>query len=538
MITRKYGFGLGVALSSALVCLTYNEPALSQDEPAPTEAAPPVGPDPIEAGDPLAAGADEDPAPDEPAFEAPAEASGADAPAVETDAELSAETEAAAALEPDGPSAELGVRETSPTDPPTASGMSPEREAVVSLIGVEQLAGAAYPEPYTRGLKHGSLWLTFHGHQWPYMPQIGDEPGIRIGLSGYIWNDLSNTAVTVDDTTGSRDQNRWVTQTRGILRVTPTYNAGDDWFVQGNAEFVVQGEMRPDPAIGATTTTDDLWVRFGKWDLFDVTVGRYQAWEIANHYGMALDWATLERQGAVSTSGSLPRPTDGYGLSYLWDRQNFLLGTYALHVYPTKYLRAEILGHAGAGSSSAQNPNQVDIRPSAIFDIGWLKLKAGLEYLKGTPQLEGNLSGDTRNGYGFAAQAVFSPYVEFGGSFARGFQDVIDSEGLVNLDASNTSQTFGGFLNASPGHEPLLFGFGAFWNSSENFRVDQSVGPHQGMVDTNSQRLMYGAVQYTLWDRLLLKFVLSHASNSVEHYNYGIYTNDALSLRFRSQLFF
>src|SRR5690606_15352078 len=183
MITRKYGFGLGVALSSALVCLTYNEPALSQDEPAPTEAAAPVGPDPIEAGDPLAAGADQDSAADDAALEAPAEAPGADVSAVvEADAELSTETDAAAALEPDGPTAELGAREPSPTAPASASGMSPEREAVVSMVGLEQLAGSAYPEPYTRGLKHGSLWLTFHGHQWPYMPMLGDEPGIRIGL--------------------------------------------------------------------------------------------------------------------------------------------------------------------------------------------------------------------------------------------------------------------------------------------------------------------------------------------------------------------
>lgn len=58
------------------------------------------------------------------------------------------------------------------------------------------------------------------------------------------------------------------------------------------------------------------------------------------------------------------------------------------------------------------------------------------------------------------------------------------------------------------------------------------------MVDTNAQRLMFGAVQYTLWERLLLKLVVSHASNSVENFNAGIYTNEALSFRFRSQLLF
>jgi hypothetical protein len=136
-----------------------------------------------------------------------------------------------------------------------------------------------------------------------------------------------------------------------------------------------------------------------------VTVGRFQAWEIANHFGMALDYATLERQGAWIVSASLPRPTDGYGLTYFWDRQNFLLGTYALHVYPTKYLRGELLGHVGVGNSAnASNPYQMDIRPSAIFDIGWVKLKAGYEYGKAIPQDKEEDVRDSRNGWGLAAQ--------------------------------------------------------------------------------------------------------------------------------------
>src|SRR5690606_12725042 len=177
---------------------------------------------------------------------------------------------------------------------------------------------------------------------------------------------------------------------------------------------------------------------------------------------------------------------DGYGLTYFWDRQNYLLGTYAVHVYPTDYLRAEILGHIGAGNSRfASNPYQFDIRPSAIFDIGWLKVKAGWEYGRAVPQDDSNESLDARNGFGVAAQGVFAPYVEFGGSFGRGYQDVMDNNGLVDLEGSNTAQTVGGFLNASPGHEPLLLGVGAFFNSTEDFRVNQNAGPQQGEVNTN-----------------------------------------------------
>jgi hypothetical protein len=322
-----------------------------------------------------------------------------------------------------------------------------------------------------------------------------------------------------------------------VFRVTPTYNAADGWFVQGNAEFVLHGDMRPDPSTGVLASTDDLWVRAGKWNLFDITVGRFQGWEIANHFGMALDQNTLERAGAWIVTSSLPKPTDGYGLSYFWDRQDYMLGTYAVHVYPTKYLRAEVLGHLGAGNNTS-GPNQLDVRPAAIFDIGYVKLKAGWEWGTAVPQDSKQKVRDSRNGFGFAAQFVLAPYVELGGSFARGVQDVLDKDSNADLEGSNTVMTYGGFLNASPGHKPLVLGVGAFQNHWENFRIDNNVGPHNGEVDMNEQLQIFGAAQYTLWEQLYLKFVLSRASNHVEHYKSGIYTNTALSARFRVMFLF
>lgn len=404
------------------------------------------------------------------------------------------------------------------------------------VLGLEQLPGSAYPALYTRGIRYGSLWRTFHGQQWPYMPEI-EKPGVRIGVSGYVWNDLSNARIDADasiEEGGTNDQNRWTTQTRGVLRVTPTYNAGDGWFAQGNAELVVQGDMLQETVTGSVATTDDLYVRFGKWNLFDVTVGRFQAWEIANHYGMGLDQNTLERSGALIPSLTR-KPTDGYGLTYFWDRQNFLLGGYAAHIYPTKYLRGELLGHFGAGNSSnASNPYQMDVRPSAIFDIGWLKLKAGYEYGKAIPQDKVAKQRDSRNGWGAAAQFVFDPYVEFGGSFARGYQDIEDQNGNPELTASNTVQTYGGFVNVSPGYEPLVFGFGAFWNSWENMRFN----PETDDVDTNDQIQVFGAAQYALWEMLLFKLVVAHASNKVEDFNAGSYINNSLSARLRIEVLF
>ena len=67
---------------------------------------------------------------------------------------------------------------------------------------------------------------------------------------------------------------------------------------------------------------------------------------------------------------------------------------------------------------------------------------------------------------------------------------------------------------------------------------DKTVSATHIKVDTNDQFQIFGAAQYTLWDQLYLKFIVSHASNHVEDYNRGIYTNTALSGRVRLMLLF
>ena len=525
MISRKLSFGLGRALSLATVCFAVTLPAQAQDpaaEPAPT-------PDPTldaslsgstEGATEAAAGsADTAPteAPAEPAPPEPLEPAAEPAPAPEPTAEpAKEEAKAGDAKKNAAPPGALGIKQ----------------------LSIIQTPWSAYPSQYVRGIKYGSLWRTFHGQQWPFMPNTDekDEANLQIGFSGYIWNDLSYAKIAVDqqlNDQGFGDQNRWTTQTRGVLRMTPTLNVGKGWFVQGNGEFVVQGDMRPDPSSGVLATTDDVWVRFGKWNLFDITVGRFQGWEIANHFGLGLDWATLERQGAWVLNSSVPKPTDGYGLDYFWDRQNFLLGGYALHVYPTKWLRGELLAHVGSGNGNVPGPYQYDIRPSAIFDIGFLKVKGGYEFGMAVPQNSEVESRDRKNGWGVAAQVVLAPYVEFGGSIARGYQDVVDEDGLAALEASNTVQSWGGFINVSPAWEPLVLGGGAFLKQYENFRISE-----QGVVDSNDQWLLYGSAQYTLWSQFYIKAVVSHASNRGTDSTYGSYVNNSLSGRLRIEYLF
>src|SRR5690606_32506951 len=149
MILRRIGFGLGVALSTASVFLTWNVPVLAQegeveatDEPA--DAPPPEAAEPEEAPPPQPP-----PPPEEP-------------PAEEEE-----------------PAAEAPEPATAPV-PPTPRAEAPDttqRGTVVTAIGLEHLPGSAFPATYTRGIKYGSLWKTFHGQQWPYMPEMGG-PGM------------------------------------------------------------------------------------------------------------------------------------------------------------------------------------------------------------------------------------------------------------------------------------------------------------------------------------------------------------------------
>jgi len=209
-----------------------------------------------------------------------------------------------------------------------------------------------------------------------------------------------------------------------LLRVTPTYSDGD-FFVQAQAEIVAnkdQSQTQPQPGI---VDADDAWVRVGEWRRWDLMLGRFEAFEIYNR-GMALDVNTQERLGAFDANSS---PPDIYGATYLFDRPG-RAGNVALHLYPERYLRFELLAQYGGLGQY----NELGGRPAAIFDIGWLKLKAAFEYqwLTAKPDRD---QGEQRNwGFAGSAQFVFVPYIEGGINYGFADNQFFDQNG--NRDSS------------------------------------------------------------------------------------------------------
>jgi hypothetical protein len=376
---------------------------------------------------------------------------------------------------------------------------APDSPAVVE-IGVQRLPASAYPEPQTRGLKYGSLWLTFHGLQWPYMPATAPGSRFVLGLSGWGWVDTAYESFrpsATDPNAGQDNIKFWKQQSRLLLRVTPTYSLDDNWFVQGQAELVGTEDQTISRGDVGGADTDDLWLRIGQWNKWDFQVGRYEGWEVF-HLGMGLDQNTFERQGAVGP-GESNYGIAFYGLTDNQFRPQGAAGNFAIHYYPLSILRVELLGMAGSLSGPAYAT-----RPVAILDLGWLKLKGGVEYQRVVAQ-QNDSTAKTSKGVGGAAQFVFEPHIEFGLNAAQGTIWNVKNTGRLDPQGSFTRTSFGGFANVSNGSakHPLIFGVGALYTHTE----DQNDQLSNGVVDKYWLFQSFAAIQYVAFQQLYIKLV-------------------------------
>ena len=400
------------------------------------------------------------------------------------------------------------VREATPV---TGSIPPPPEPAVeappVTEIGIQRLPGTAYPEPQTRGLKYGSLWLTFHGLQWPYLPAKAGRDRFVIGISGWGWLDTAYVKFAPwgqNASAISQDQIAYGTQQgRMLLRVTPTYSF-DDWFVQGQVELVGTEDQTAERSALGAADTDDLWLRIGQWNKWDFQVGRFEGWEVF-HLGMGLDQNSFERVGAVGHGD--PNSLTFYGLTDDEFRPQGEAGNMALHYYPLPFLRFEALGTVGSDSGGN---TEVATRPVAILDFGWLKLKGGVEWQRTTAQAAATNQTDiTKKGVGGAVQFVFEPHVELGFNVAQGTIFDIGANGQESTTGSLTRTSYGGFANFSNGsaRHPLLLGVGGLFTRN----VDQNNIANPNVVDNYWLWQSFVAAQYVVFQQLYIKLVGSYS---------------------------
>ena len=241
---------------------------------------------------------------------------------------------------------------------------------------MQRLPGSAYPEPQTRGLKYSSLWLTFHGLQWPYLPAKAGRDRFVIGLSGWGWLDTAYVKFAPWGQNSAINRTSWPTRrSRGACCCgsrpptrSPTGSSRGRSSSSGPRIRRLSGRIR----VGGADT-DDLWLRIGQWNRWDFQVGRFEGWEVF-HLGMGLDQNTFERQGAVGAG-------DPGDLLLRPDRQSVPAGRRRRQrgcstSIPCRFFASRRWERWGAPRADPRSAT----RPVAILDFGWLKLKGGVEW--------------------------------------------------------------------------------------------------------------------------------------------------------------
>ena len=111
---------------------------------------------------------------------------------------------------------------------------------------------------------------------------------------------------------------------------------------------------------------------------------------------------------------------------------------------PSSFLRFELAGRYGDGNLGS---NEYGVRPVGILDLGFLKIKAGVEYADAQPQDETIKSETKQQGVGGSIQGVFYPYLEGGFNVAYGQQRAVKT-GVPDGANSNDTYSLGAFANA------------------------------------------------------------------------------------------
>jgi hypothetical protein len=264
-----------------------------------------------------------------------------------------------------------------------------------------------------------------------------------------------------------------------------------------------------------------MWVKAGFWNVFDVQAGRFRGWEIY-HYGLGLDLNTQARTGA-------PNGPQIYGVSYLWDYPTTEEGSLAVHWYLPRYVRFELAARYGDGLNGT---NEWGLRPVGIFDIGFLKVKAGYEYADATPQ-DPSVKNDTkRQGFGAAIQGIFYPYVEAGFNAAYGQQRQVVM-GITQGGGSYDTYSLGAFANFRI-IKDLMIGGGVNYTYYQNEAYNTTL-----RRDVNTDHWQtFGAIQYMLWKQLLIKNEFAYALSNQNPTDVTPFQTIGVSDRIRFQFFF
>jgi hypothetical protein len=389
------------------------------------------------------------------------------------------------------------------------------KHVLIALLMVVAVGPAAHAQEVaatstkTLGSETASQSFVSHGLQ-----STSRKDGLA--LRGDIYIDTgyeqSNRALASEN-----DVEYWLQEGRFMLQVTPTATAGD-YFFKANAQFLAHvNEIRGNEYID----TDDAWVKFGKWDLWDVQVGRYEAWEVY-HKGQGLERDTLEDLGAFDGA-------DIYEVNYAYYRQDGY-GQAAFHYYPSEWLRFEV----GSVFGNEVAHNSIGVRPAAILDLSWFKFKVAAEWRK-RQHKEAELSKFSEKKYGLGGSLQFffdepgsALPIQFGINGAYGLIDFIKDNGQVDEKASTDTLSVGGFVNVGLGSASLGLGY------NHTIQGDRQKNDQTDKTGHFVHQQVFASIKHpVIVDRATVKLVFAYARAELQPSYDNHRINDMYSVRLR-----
>jgi hypothetical protein len=369
-------------------------------------------------------------------------------------------------------------------------------------------ADAAGDRMATWGIVGASPYYVPDGLQSPFR-----TTGVHLG--GDLWVDTGYEA-SQRGLAGEPDMQFWLMQGRFMLDATATLTNGRV-FGQAKAQMLAHVDEIPG---NEHIDTDDVWVRFGIWDLFDIQAGRFEAWEVY-HKGEGLERDTLEDLGAYGGP-------DIYEVNYAFYRQDGF-GQIAGHVYFAPWVRFELAAVFG----NELGFNSYGGRPTLILDAGWLIFKAAAEYRYLKNQEEGKKQWEEKRGLGGGFEVRLddlAPHVglRLGGNAGYGIVDRIDAFDKVDEKGSIDTFSAGGFAKLSLWSAVLGLGY------NHTLQGDRQLNDQTGRVGHFVHRQAFASVRHPLYFNWLTgKVVFAWADADLEPSFDNARTNEMYSVRLR-----
>ena len=358
------------------------------------------------------------------------------------------------------------------------------------------------------GLIGPSPYYVPHGRQSPLR-----DDGLHLGGDMWIDTGYEQRARGLDS---EPDHELWLMQGRFMVDLSAT-RTWRRFFAQAKGQILahvdeIQGSEHID--------TDDAYIRFGMWDLWDFQLGRFEGWEVY-HKGEGLERDTLEDQGAFDGP-------DIYEINYAFYRQSGF-GQAALHVYPFDWLRFEVASVFG----NELGFNTVGVRPVGIVDLGVLRLKLAGEYRRMKNQEEGRKQWEEKRGAGGGFQVALEDLLpllslQFGGNAAYGVVDRVDPFGKVDERGSPDTLSLGGYMNI--GVSSAVVGLG-YNHTIEGDRQRNDQSDREGRF---VHQQAFGSLRHPIvFPWLSAKLVVAWARADLEPAFDNARQNDMFSVRLR-----